>query len=107
MATLQDLEGPIDAEVTTLLVAATPDWWKEAQLEVTRHNHPDGVVGLAHTISSPEGHKEIVSPTDELLDATYRLATLFETHGKTWKRVVYTIKQAPDGSWAYRVSFSY
>lgn len=107
MATLQELEAPIDAEIVGLIVEVTPTWWKAARLEVERRAHEGSAEGLAHTMTSPEGHRDLVVATDEILDATHRLAELFRSFGRPWTRVVYDVTERPDGSWDYRATFTY
>lgn len=103
---LQDEEAAIDQEIVNELIALTPEWWRAATLEVT-YSTDGGVLRLAHVISSPEGHREIVDLSGELFDATYRLGRLFEQHGRHWKSVLYCIQLEQDGSWKYTVDFRY
>ncbi len=107
MSNLQELETPIDEAIVNALIEATPEWWNAAQLEVVHSERPSGVEGFAHTITSPEGHRDIVSATDELTDATLRLADLFRSHGKIWTKVVYTTTKSNGGKWTYSADFSY
>src|ERR1035437_4952873 len=101
MSTLQELERPIDEAIVDHLVQATPEWWKAAALEVTRSTKANGIEGFAHAITSPEGHRDIVQATDEIFQLTIQLADLFNRFGTSWKKVVYSIRQNPEGGWHY------
>ena len=107
MATLQELERPIDGATVNALIEATPDWWKSAKLEIMRTTRSPGVEGLAHLITSPEGHREIVQATDAIFAASFRLSDLFASFDKPWKRVVFTVVQAADGHWRYTADYEY
>lgn len=106
MATLQDEESPIDREIVTELVAATPGSWRRVALEVTYSN--DGSVErYGHAISSPEGHRELVTPSQTIFDATYRLGRVFLKYGKHWKKAKYLVRVNDDGTMCYAVDFEY
>ena len=107
MATLQELERPIDEEIANSLIQAIPEHWKSAMLEVIRSQKPNQVEGFAHVISSPEGHRDIVQPTEDLLNATLKLADLFAQFGNPWTKVTYLVEQKPDGNWKYSADFVY
>ena len=107
MATLQELERPIDEAIVDRLVEATPEWWKSAVLEVTRTTEANGMVGFTHRITSPEGHRDIVVTTDEIFHLTKQLADLFTRFGGPWKKVSYAIHENPGGGWHYSADFVY
>jgi hypothetical protein len=107
MPLLQELERPIDEAMVNGLVGATPEWWRAAELEIVWSPKEDGTEGFIHTISSPEGHQDLVQTTDEIHEATFKLADLFKLHGKQWKKVVYKIRQNEGGKWHYQADFSY
>ena len=66
MPTLQELEGPIERRIASALIEATPDSWQQARLEV-EVSEEGGVLGMPHTILSPEGWREVVGATDEIV----------------------------------------
>ena len=107
MPTLQELEQPIDEAIVNQLVLATPEWWKGAVLEVTRTVKSNGIEGFAHLITSPEGHRDVVQATDEILQLTLQLADLFAQFGKPWRRAVYSIRQNSAIGWNYSADFEY
>jgi len=88
------------------LIAATPEWWKSADLEL-EYSLAGETEGLAHEISSPEGHKDNVEPTEDLYSATLRLVDLFKRFGRVWRKATYTVTQSPDGNWKYTAEFDY
>jgi hypothetical protein len=103
---LQQAETPIDQAIVNELIALTPEWWKTALLEVT-HSSEAGIEKMSHIISSPEGHRDIVTASDELFQATYNLATLFKKNGSIWKKATYRASIEKDGTWTYTVDFEY
>jgi hypothetical protein len=103
---LKDEETPIDREIVNELVELTPEWWKAAVLDVS-FSEKDGVARYEHVISSPEGQKEPIDPSAELLDATYRLGQVFRRHGRHWRNAGYSIHLQQDGKWKYTVDFGY
>src|SRR4051812_11916992 len=105
MPTLQQLEGPIEQRIASALIEATPKTWRKARLEVEAKEE-DGTQGMSHTISNPEGRRELVVATDEITDATFELRELFRRHGKAWRRLVFEVTNE-EGSWRYAANFDY
>ena|SRR6185503_6142293 len=103
---LQEEETRIDEAIVNELVKLTPQWWRAASLDVT-YSTESGVEKYAHVISSLEGHKEAVFPSDKLYAETHALGLLFRRHGQQWKRARYEIRLQDDGSWKYTVDFAY
>ena len=103
---LQREETPLDQEIVREVIALTPDSWRAATLEVT-YSEEDGVQRYAHVISSPEGHKAPIMPSEALFDATHRLGLLFERHGRRWRAVTYRVDLEDDGELRYVADFSY
>ncbi len=106
MGKLQDEEVALDREIVDELVVLTPEWWRAADLSVT-YAVENGIERYAHTISSPEGNREVVHASEELFDATHRLGLLFRKHGRQWRRVTYKVRQEQGESWCYEVTFEY
>lgn len=106
MGQLQEEETPIDREIVSELIALTPDSWQQAKLEVT-YLMDGAVERYAHAISSPEGRREIIEASEKLFDATYRLGTLFQRHGRHWRKVTYTARLSDAGDCDYTVDFEY
>jgi hypothetical protein len=102
---LQQLEEPIEKRIASALIEATPGSWERARLEVEA-NDEAGVLRMPHTISSPDGQREIVAATEEICAATFELRELFKQHGRAWRRLVFDIMQQ-EGSWHYVAHFDY
>lgn len=107
MPDLQELERPIDETIVSALIEATPGWWKTAKLEIVWSPKKDGIEGFQHSITSPEGHRDIVQATDAIFAATFQLADLFRRFGKPWKKVAYSVTQTKSGDWDYSADFEY
>ena len=105
MATLQELEEPIEGRIASALIEATPESWQQARLEVEVREQAS-MLGMPHKISSPEGRREVVVATEEIMAATYELRELFKNHGKAWRRLVFDIT-SQNGDWRYVAHFDY
>lgn len=101
--TLQDEQTPIDREIVEEVVSLTPESWDRIVLEVEYSNDEDGE-GFGHVIYSPDGHRDIVEPSEELFDATWRLQELFKKYGGHWRSVKYNITVDDDGI-SYKTHF--
>jgi|GEM_PF-1498307 hypothetical protein len=104
--TLQEKQAPIDSNLVAALVAATPEKWNSAEMFVERSDDSTNEK-MSISISSPDGHKELVSPTDDIYEGLYKLSDCFRDEGKVWKSVRYRVDLAPDGNWRYHVNFDY
>lgn len=107
MPNLQVEEGPIDLEIVGELIAATPESWKRAILDVRRRTEPPNIEKFEHEISNPDGLRDLVEPTEKTYEAIFRLADLFKKYGRCWKTVRYSISLADNGNWNYKVKFEY
>jgi hypothetical protein len=94
--TPQDEETPIDQEIVNEVVALIPETWDRAVLEVEYSS--DGLgEGFDHVIYSPDGHRDLVEPSDLIYDATFRLQQLFRKYGASWNKVRYEITIDDEG----------
>jgi hypothetical protein len=84
----------------------TPESWNSVALDLS-YSVSEGIERYSHVISSLDGHKEPVVPSDELHAATHNLGRLFERHGKHWRAARYEMRLQGDGSWKYVVRFDY
>jgi hypothetical protein len=103
---LQKEEALLDQEIASELIELTPEWWTSIILDI-EYSFEFGMEKYTHVISSSEGHKDIIEPSDKLFDATDRLGKLFQRHGKRWRRATYNLQLANDGNWKYIVTFGY
>jgi hypothetical protein len=76
-------------------------------MRVSVNESPHGVRGMAHVISSPEGHREIVSAGKEMFELTHSLLRLFEVFSQPWKSVTFTVKIRPNGQWQFAADYDY
>ena len=104
---LQEEETLIDQEIVNELIELAPESWRSIILEVTCEQSGENVGSYDHVVWSPEGHKDIVTSSDKIFDATYRLGMLFEQFGRHWRKVTYRVHCQEDGSWKYKVNFEY
>ena len=89
------------------LIALTPESWQAIVLRVSVNRPENGMLGMTHEISSPEGHKEPITPSDELSDLTYSLLKLFEEFGPAWKQLTFKVTMQSDGGWRFQSDFQY
>lgn len=94
--TLQDEETPIDQEIVNEVVELIPEAWDRAVLEV-EYSIDDRGEAFEHTIFSPDGHRDLVEPSDLIYDATFRLQQLFRKYDGIWTKVRYEIAIDDEG----------
>lgn len=99
-----DQQERLYAAIGRELIALTPESWHAAVLEVSVET---GSGGMGHTIVSPEGNRQPIMPSDELMQSTYELLTLFRQYGREWKRMTFTLELRPEGEWHYVCHFVY
>ena len=101
--TLQNEQTHVFQKLTSALVGATPKWWTHALLELTAPSEGLGS-GLAHTIINADFSRDVVVPTDEVLEATRLLELASVKHSDSWKRCVFRIWQEGE-SWRFVANF--
>ena len=94
-------------EIGTTIVELTPEHWREAVLEVEVELRPGGIQGMVHAITSPEGHREPVTPDDTLFELTRRLYLLFSDYEQPWKNASFRVYQTGEDTWKFKVKYSY
>nr|WP_199045278.1 hypothetical protein [Dyella sp. ASV24] len=85
------------------LIAATPETWSRAQLTLTP-TMDAGRVALAQEISNPDGLRDLVRPTEELIETSARFHAFCEAHGDRWERCDLLVYEV-EGSWQFNVNF--
>jgi hypothetical protein len=85
------------------LIAATPETWSRAILTLTPASEA-GYVTLKNEISCPDGLRDLVRPTDELLEASVRFHAFCEAHGDRWVKCDLLVYEQ-DGDWQFKVNF--
>lgn len=106
MGSIQDQQAPIDLAIVNALIAATPETWNSARMEAERFDEGK-TERFRIVITSPEGRKEVIAPTDELTSGLIKLSDLYRMHGRLWKKVIYSVEQQPDQSWKFAAQFTY
>ena|SRR5829696_263611 len=96
---------PIAEELLTL----TPQAWKSVRLTLTLSAGEDGpdAFGMTHEIASPDGHRDIVMPSDTLFDLTFKLFSLFRDAGTPWKQMTLDLRELLNGDWNFNCRFAY
>lgn len=103
---LIDDQHPVDLKIANELVAATPEHWNSAMLELTRSvDGKDERVYLS--IRNEERLRELVTPTDDLYALSAELAGVFRKHGANWRKIIYRASLQADGSWKWRAGYEY
>ena len=107
----QALQTPVHEAIARELVALAPEHWSAIQLSLTRKAYPADAglsgEGVAHTIGSPEGHRDVIFPSEPLFVQTRSMELLFRDHGVPWRTAEYKVTREPDGDWKWGVSFTY
>lgn len=107
MSDLLNKQASIDRDVVNAMIMATPETWSAIEMRVDREVDEAGVERMAVSISSPEGLRDPIMPSDEILNALHQLSELFQEHEKVWKQVQYNASINEQGNWRYKVNFEY
>jgi hypothetical protein len=103
---LQEKQAPIDLTLFNALIAATPETWNMADMIVERTDE-NGIEKMNIEISSPEGHKDLVTATDEIYEGLYMLSDCYRGEKKMWSMVKYQVSLNNEGNWQCKASFDY
>lgn len=98
---------PLLNQIGRELIAATPEHWFSAQLLLKVELTSKTTQGMAHEISCPDGLRDVVAPTDELMNATCALVQACEVHQKPFQEMNLTVRSDPDGNWRFHVEWKY
>ena len=107
MTTLQSEQEPLDLRIVQEITSIAPEKWKSVRMEASREPGAGGAETLRVTITSPEGHRDIVIPTDKLLLAVRELSLVFHRYKHPWQAVRYYAEQLAGGSWSFRAEYKY
>jgi len=98
-------QATLDTALANALIAATPESWPQAKVEVSQVEH-EGTEEMLIDITSPDGRPEIISPTGEIFSVLYGLADFFRERGTVWTKVVYSVAEQ-NGSWSFKINYEY
>ncbi|MEB0056372.1 MULTISPECIES: hypothetical protein [unclassified Variovorax] len=105
MDTWLERQAPFDKALANALIAATPETWARAEVEVSRDD--DGATEeMSIVITSPDGRPEVVSATEDLFAALYGLSDFFRERGTVWNKIVCSVAEEA-GDWTFKVSYEY
>ncbi len=107
MGELQEEHEPIDRAIVRELISIIPEGWHAAVLEIGRTVDPRNIVRYSHEVFSPDGHKDVVQPTEELFQRAIELDDVFAAHGCAWRGVKYLVSEEKDGGWKYTIDYRY
>lgn len=100
-----DWHEPLLREVLVSFIRNVPPSWKAARLTLKAPEHGLGT-GVSHSIVSPERHRDVVSPSDDLMHATRTFELGSVKHKLQWKKVVVDVEK--DGeNWKSKIDFDY
>jgi hypothetical protein len=89
MQDVQDLFRRVVEEIA----AVAPEDWPTISLELTRHGTQDGEWSVNHQLTGPEGRKELVLISDELLTATADVIRVYAEAHHEWSRMRVDVTQ--------------
>ena len=105
MASLQELQQPIDRAIVDAMIESTPETWRSIVLTLERASSNSDIGAFRHELSSPEVHPP-VGGAPSLFEATYRLDILLRTHGGVLRRAVYRATKKDD-TWSWSADYEY
>ena len=101
----RDWSRPILRDVWIELIKALPPDWTAATLELNAPSQGLGS-GVTHAISSPDQKRDVVFPTDALLEATRKLELESVKRNDRWRRVL--VRVSREGKdWQSGADFDY
>jgi hypothetical protein len=100
-------QAKIEKALVERAVEATPENWKRFRLALTFVDEGLGREAIRHEIESLEGHRELVSGTMEMFEASGSLSAHFRALGRRLSSVVYEVDHLPSGDWHWRSQYSY
>lgn len=106
MSSQVDDQYPVDLKIVNELIAATPEHWNSAALELTR-SVETGDERIVLSIWNEEGLRELVTPTDDLFAYANELAGVFKKHRSNWRTVTYRVSLQADDSWKWEAEYGY
>lgn len=96
---------PVVQEICITLVRIIPPHWNAVALYLEVPEHGIGK-GLAHTIKSPEGHKDVVTPGMEVFSATRKLELGWVERKKTFKRAIISAQRSGE-DWSIKSEYEH
>ncbi|MCA9077756.1 MAG: hypothetical protein KDA93_22205 [Planctomycetaceae bacterium] len=104
----ESLYRPLDERVIQLLLSVVPEGWWSIRLVVRNDPQQFGNDGIALTISSDEGYREIVMPPDELYEVLFEHLGLFQKQGEPWSSLSYLAAYDEEqDQWRFSVDYAY
>lgn len=99
--------SPLLSAIGRALIAATPESWCSAQLSLAVAPTSESTEGVSHVISSPDGLRDLVVPTEDLMEATAGLLQACKAHGKPFHKLLFTARSETDGTWRFQTEWAY
>jgi len=96
---------PIVQEICATLIRIIPPNWNSVALILDVPPHGLGK-GLSHSISSPEGHKDVVMPTMEVFAATRKLELGWVERKSTFKRATISAQRMGE-DWSIKSEYEH
>ena len=96
---------PVIQEICATVIRIIPASWNSVTLTLVVPPHGLGK-GLSHSISSPEGHKEVVMPTMEVFAATRKLELGWIERKSTFKRAIVSAERMGE-DWSIKSDYEH
>jgi hypothetical protein len=98
-------QTPVVQEICITLIRIIPPHWNSVALTLGVPEHGLGQ-GLSHSISSPEGHNDVVMPTPEVFAASRKLELGWVERKSTFKKAVVSAQRNGE-DWAIKSEYEY
>ena len=98
-------QTPVVQEICITLIRIIPPHWNSVALTLGVPEHGLGK-GLSHSISSPEGHKDVVMPTMEVFAATRKLELGWLDRNSTFKKAIISAQRAGE-DWSIKSEYEH
>jgi hypothetical protein len=98
-------QTPVVQEICISLIRLIPPHWNSVLLTLGVPEQGLGQ-GLSHTISSPEGHKDVVMPTMEVFAVTRKLELGWVERKSTFKKALISAQRNGE-DWAIKSEYEH
>jgi hypothetical protein len=99
--------SPLLSAVGRELIAATPESWASAQLSLVIAPTTATTEAVSHAITSPEGLRDLVVPTEDLMRATACLVQACRAVGRPFRELLFTVRSDARGAWRFQSEWIY
>ncbi len=97
----------LNKNILKSMISATPETWNRIRLIVEYTGTEGGYDNLNFLFESPDGHSEIIVPTEEVYDSVTKLFNTNSMNGKRWRKLICLSFIDTDSKWKMECDYEY